>query len=436
MNELNKYFDVVINKNSYYLVEKNYKPQCAEETLAKIEFIIKNNLAYDKKHVDQYSNQTPDELIQTLDKISTQIHKGYTEKQSKLSWLFRRIFSHEKQISEIHSRINSEIQIKIHHYAKATNILPLPPDMFSEIFKYLDIKDLKSLALVNKQGYERTKNPIAQQAIKKAKSYGYEGNDYQEAKDFLNKLSNELNLLAKKVYRVNVLEQFKIKNDTNFKIDVDSAMKELKDSKSYFIWKLFDHYQFYENDYKIVHLFLLKELIKTEPRSISYFLRFCDKPKISPLGEAIRVGRDEVAKVLLEIGADPNLGHPLEWAAKNGNMSMVELLIKKGADINLIHPKSGFTPLVQLIVDNTHTEDHNEVADFLLEKGAHPDLGFPLHLAIQNGNIEIVKSLIKHHADLNLIHPESGLTPLLVAETVGNKQIIALLKAQDKMEVD
>ncbi len=60
--------------------------------------------------------------------------------------------------------------------------------------------------------------------------------------------------------------------------------------------------------------------------------------KSTPLGYATREGEYDLARVFLELGADPNLGgedwaHPLRWAEKKGHKKIAELLKAHGAII-------------------------------------------------------------------------------------------------------
>ena len=50
----------------------------------------------------------------------------------------------------------------------------------------------------------------------------------------------------------------------------------------------------------------------------------------------------------------------------------------------------------------------------------------PLHLAIQNGNIEIVKILLENQCDFHAVNPD-GLTPLQLATQTGNAEIVSML---------
>ncbi len=71
--------------------------------------------------------------------------------------------------------------------------------------------------------------------------------------------------------------------------------------------------------------------------------------KVPPLNSACASGSLEIARMLLDHGADPNLRQeggfvPLHNAAQNGLVELIELLLDHGAEINL-RAASGQTPL-------------------------------------------------------------------------------------------
>ena len=55
----------------------------------------------------------------------------------------------------------------------------------------------------------------------------------------------------------------------------------------------------------------------------------------------------------------------------------------------------------------------------------------PLHLAVQNGNIEIVKMLLDAGHDLNAVNADD-LTPLQLAIQLGHTEIVTLLSEKNK----
>lgn len=141
MQESNRYLDVVIINNSYYIVESSTKPKssdCAVKTLAKIEKVLKNKMDYDTSHPDAFSTLSPEQLTELLQNKTTQIHKGYTAKQGKLHYVVRRIFSHEKQVAKLHNRIEN--------YISPPSSLPLLHVMLNLIGNYLNVTELSALS--------------------------------------------------------------------------------------------------------------------------------------------------------------------------------------------------------------------------------------------------------------------------------------------------
>ncbi len=100
----------------------------------------------------------------------------------------------------------------------------------------------------------------------------------------------------------------------------------------------------------------------------------------TPLLEAAQNGNYEIAKILIDNGADIHkfvtTVNPIHDAARNGNTKVVQLLLNKGVDVN-IKDKKGFTPLIW---------------------------------AAGSGKIETTKLLIKYGADVNA--GEKGKTAL------------------------
>ena len=181
MPKINKYIDFTINtNNTFYIVESSSKPKShdsAKATLAKIEFIVKNNLIYDPNHHDAYSTQPQYRLSELLKAQSSRIHKGYQKKQSKLHWIIRKFFSKEKQIFATHKRILN--------YIKSSQVLPLPNKIIEKITGYLEVPELKAFAQLNRHGEAHAEAAI----IKKAKKFGYE----ERARRFRYECKNSVN---------------------------------------------------------------------------------------------------------------------------------------------------------------------------------------------------------------------------------------------------
>jgi hypothetical protein len=91
-----------------------------------------------------------------------------------------------------------------------------------------------------------------------------------------------------------------------------------------------------------------------------------------PLSSAISRGSIDVARFLLDSGADPNVGRLLVAAINRDSHSfeMVNLLVERGADVNEAFPFGDddgpiFTPLSWAIANEKH-----DIADYLRSKGA------------------------------------------------------------------
>jgi ankyrin repeat protein len=141
-------------------------------------------------------------------------------------------------------------------------------------------------------------------------------------------------------------------------------------------------------------------------------------------------GDEDIAKLMLHKGADPNKrmrngATPLCTAIDNGHSGIVKLLIENGADINQPDGKDR-TPL------NSAAENGRlKIAKLLIEKEAdinqQDDEGWtPLYSSILRGKLKIAKLLIENGSDLDK-SDNDGCTPLCVAAAEGHSEIAKLL---------
>lgn len=127
------------------------------------------------------------------------------------------------------------------------------------------------------------------------------------------------------------------------------------------------------------------------------------KDGTTPLYVAVTKGRSNIAKLLIDAGADINIPaedwkwKPIQKAANRGHYEICKMLIEKGADIN----------------EKTITGKN------------------ALHIAIQQGHTKIVKLLVESGADLTEKTPR-GLTPLQLSELEGFLDISEYLSKAEK----
>ena len=140
-------------------------------------------------------------------------------------------------------------------------------------------------------------------------------------------------------------------------------------------------------------------------------------PHQSALGNAMWRQDAEIIELLLKHGAKTDFSYgrdrdwqraPLEDAVSSNKIELVELLLKYDADINLCPADVAQTPLLRA-VDSSSVSF--EMIEFLLERGANPNVGghsapslLPLTAAVYKRGLPTIKLLVKHGADVNLSH--------------------------------
>ncbi len=172
----------------------------------------------------------------------------------------------------------------------------------------------------------------------------------------------------------------------------------------------------------------------------------------APLHEAAAKGNVQVARFLLSNGAKVNLKAkydytPLHLAAESGHKAMVEFLLEKGGQVDPKLNKPEYKTTSQGGRLNLGTDQatplflatekgFGSVVEVLLSKGAslaeRDKAGYtPLHRAVANEDLELVKLLIDNKADVNT-KAASGpgrMTTLEIAAKNGNVPLMKVLIA-------
>lgn len=151
-----------------------------------------------------------------------------------------------------------------------------------------------------------------------------------------------------------------------------------------------------------------------------------------PLHIAASYDKPEMVAFLLQRGAQANGRDfeertPLHLVARLGYADIAKLLLDSGADVDAVDGHAKYTALHFAILT-----DKKEMVRLLLDRSADvnaaPTGESPLHLAAREGSREVVELLVKRGADLSA-RTHQGMTPLMIAEsTTGRSEIGALLR--------
>ena len=183
--------------------------------------------------------------------------------------------------------------------------------------------------------------------------------------------------------------------------------------------------------------FMLQAAIKGDLEQVNVWLDAGANVHFSKLGwtplmRASRNGHTEVARLLLERGAeleakDPDGRTSLMWAAFNGHTEVVCLLLDRGADIEA-RDKDDWTPLIW-----ASSYGHTEVFRLLLDRGADIEARdkhcrTPLMWAAFNGYTEVFRLLLERGADLDVA--AEGDTAESMAHLYGHAGVVDLIRAE------
>lgn len=149
---------------------------------------------------------------------------------------------------------------------------------------------------------------------------------------------------------------------------------------------------------------------------------------------------DDTTIMLLKHGANPNFEmkkgksrfSPLHLAIKMHKVNIAKAMIDAGADLEATD-EYGTKPL-----HLSATENQNDIAKYILAKGGKIDTRdnknrTALHWASFFGYMDVVKTLVKNGADINAKSVE-GYTPLHAAEMKDNKMVAEFIKSHGGKE--
>jgi ankyrin repeat protein len=151
----------------------------------------------------------------------------------------------------------------------------------------------------------------------------------------------------------------------------------------------------------------------------------------------------DVAKALLDAGADPNWGNEhwlltaMHLAARRRNADMIALLLARGAEVNVIYSETGATPLHEVLGRGYEEEAHLPLVRTLLEAGVDPSLPDPrnykrgqltaFQLALKHGTRETASLLLEHGVDLDQRNCDGKTVLMLAAKQVTEDDDLTLL---------
>lgn len=160
-------------------------------------------------------------------------------------------------------------------------------------------------------------------------------------------------------------------------------------------------------------------MAKGHERVVKLLLEFGANPNLgdcrgrTTLILAIQRRNKKLVKLLLEYGADVNSHHfdktPLSAAIKTGKKEILRIVLKKNPDLNtsyrFLHPFTG-GPFRGTALTHACTITDLEIIKLLLENGTDINaevigFGTALHIASSEGHLEVVKLLIENRADVN-----------------------------------
>ena len=162
-----------------------------------------------------------------------------------------------------------------------------------------------------------------------------------------------------------------------------------------------------------------------------------DAQELTPLMYAAMNGQSETARALLGAGADPKRTAvmlsktALHMAARCGDFDSVRALLAVGADRDA-RDSNQWTPLFYAAFAS-----YPDVVQALLDAGAGVNLtdkegNMPLAVAAMSGDLPVVRALVAHGAEIN----PAGPSPLMWAASRGNIRVVEFLLSDGGSKID
>ncbi len=420
-------------ENKTFRVDPSSKKESPHATMLKIQRI------FEEKITSADTTLNHDKLF----KQAKQIKEDFDRQVDQSWWITKKVFRLEKKQEELNSiliKIERSLNPASFFLSNEDSNQCMPKEMTQLICKYLPAKDLKNLAQVNKKGLEEAQHF----EIKKAKEYGYKGDDLKQAQAFLKERFSEIHVAVKRKY---IPAEFVVKNARQ-EVDAEATLRKLlhlTDSEKKRFLDQLNHFLigaefdlFFISIRKEPDLLGMKILLR-----LGADINFQDSNGNTALIFAAAYKKEKLVELLLEAGADPNIINnsgevaifcPLARLTNDyerSDKTIVSLLIEHGADIIHRQPGTGSCALfhaccysstedlVNLMLQ--HAKDKSSIIDSRNSRGTPC-----LHLATMNGRTEAVKALLGHGANLE-IQNSNGKTPLNIAIDERNALIMDLL---------
>lgn len=185
-------------------------------------------------------------------------------------------------------------------------------------------------------------------------------------------------------------------------------------------------------DAEAKELMQLREIVQNSPDLLN---SPGGEKNTTPLIRAATNGWLIAASFLLDHRADVNQSFnstPLHAAAEQGHKRMVELLLARGADVD---QKYGAATALYKACEHNRLEvakvllEHGAAPNVVITDVSEPDTGTPLQAAILQGNILLVRLLLDYKADPNPLNA-SGRPPLATAVNRQNEAAVKELLAR------